>query len=48
MSPMPINPTDLSKYGSPHLGSFWTATAVSADMDVDIAISARSFHDERL
>jgi hypothetical protein len=45
---MPTNPTDLSKYGSAHLGSFRTATAASADMGVDIAIGARGFPDERL
>jgi taurine dehydrogenase large subunit len=44
---MPINPTDLSKPGAPHVESYWAATAgaevencepVSGDMDVDVAI----------
>ena len=44
---MAINPTDLSKPGSAHVGSYWAATAgaevencdpVTADMDVDVAI----------
>lgn len=44
---MAINPTDLSKPGAAHVGSFWAATAgaevdhcdpVAADMDIDIAI----------
>ena len=44
---MAINPTDLSKPGSPHVGSYWAASAgaevdncdpVAGDMDVDVAI----------
>jgi glycine/D-amino acid oxidase-like deaminating enzyme len=44
---MPINPTDLSKAGAPHVESYWAATAgpevegadpIAADQDVDIAI----------
>ncbi len=44
---MPINPTDLSHPGAPHVQSYWAATAgnevencdpVAADLDVDVAI----------
>jgi gamma-glutamylputrescine oxidase len=44
---MPLNPTDLSHPGAPHVDSYWAATAgpevencppVAADMDVDVAI----------
>ena len=44
---MPINPTDLSRPGAPHVDSYWAATAgpevdncwpVSTDMDLEVAV----------
>ena len=44
---MPINPTDLSQPGAPHVDSYWAATAgaeveaadpIAGDMEVDVAI----------
>jgi gamma-glutamylputrescine oxidase len=49
---MAINPTDLSKPGSPHVASFWAASAgpevdncdpVAADLDTDVAIIGGGF-----
>ena len=44
---MAINPTDLSRPDSPHVGSYWAATAgaevegtdpIAGDIDVEVAI----------
>src|SRR5260370_8639131 len=46
-STMPINPTDLSQPGAPHVDSYWAATAgaevegadpIAGDIEVDVAV----------